>query len=51
MAALRTAAERVGKNDFTPLWAGQNVSGCREVGATEITLGLAKAFGPLIQAG
>lgn len=44
MAALRAPAERVGKDDFTPLWAGQNVSGCREVGATEITRALAQGF-------
>ena len=44
MAALRTQAERAGKNDFTPLWAGQNVSGCKAVGAAEITRGLAQGF-------
>lgn len=44
MAALRTQAERAGKDDFTPLWAGQNVSGCKAVGAAEITRGLALGF-------
>ncbi len=37
MVALRTAAERVGRDDFSSLWAGQNISGCREVSAAEIT--------------
>lgn len=44
MAALRAQAERAGQDDFTPLWAGQNVSGCREVGAAEITRALAQGF-------
>ncbi len=46
MAALRTQAERAGKDDFTPLWAGQNVSGCKDVDAAEITRGLALGFAP-----
>lgn len=46
MAALRTQAERAGKDDFTPLWAGQNVSGCKGVDAAEITRGLALGFVP-----
>lgn len=46
MAALRTQAERAGKDDFTPLWAGQNVSGCKAVGAAEITRALALGFLP-----
>jgi len=29
LAPLRAAAERVGSTDFTPLWAGQNTTGCR----------------------
>lgn len=37
IAPLRAAAEKAGSGDFTPLWAGQNVSGCREVGAAELT--------------
>ncbi|HEY2294815.1 MAG TPA: nitronate monooxygenase [Thermoanaerobaculia bacterium] len=41
IAPLRAKAESQGKGDFSPLWAGQNVSGCREVGAGEVTRGLA----------
>ncbi|MEZ5285130.1 MAG: DUF561 domain-containing protein [Vicinamibacterales bacterium] len=37
VAALRAHAERAGRDDFTPLWAGQNASGCREVPATALT--------------
>ena len=33
---LRTAAERAGRDDFSPLWAGQNVSGCRAVPARQL---------------
>lgn len=41
IAALRANAERQGKNDFSPHWAGQNVSGCRPVPAAELTRKLA----------
>ncbi|WP_020406137.1 NAD(P)H-dependent flavin oxidoreductase [Hahella ganghwensis] len=41
MAPLRAAAEKQGSGDFSPLWAGQNTSGCREISAAEITLNLA----------
>jgi nitronate monooxygenase len=34
---LRAAAEKTGSSDFTPLWAGQNASGCREIGAAALT--------------
>ena len=34
LAPLRAAAERAGSADFSPLWAGQNASGCREVSAS-----------------
>ncbi len=44
MGPLRTAAERQGLADFSPLWAGQNVSGCREVPAAELTTELARGF-------
>ena len=37
MAPLRAAAEKRGSGDFSPLWAGQNVSGCRPVGAADMT--------------
>ncbi len=35
-APLRAAAEKQGSGDFSPLWAGQNVSGCRAVPAAEM---------------
>ena len=34
---LRTVAETRGCSDFSPLWAGQNRSGCKELPASEIT--------------
>ena len=37
IAPLRAAAEKIGSADFTPLWSGQNVSGCRGIGAAELT--------------
>ena len=37
---LRAAAEARGSGDFSPLWAGQNASGCTEVPAAELTRGL-----------
>jgi nitronate monooxygenase len=37
LAPLRKAAESAGRGDFSPLWAGQNVSGCRPIGAGELT--------------
>ena len=37
IAPLRSAAERLGSSDFSPLWAGQNLSGCREIPAAELT--------------
>ncbi|RRR70523.1 MAG: nitronate monooxygenase [Candidatus Viridilinea halotolerans] len=40
MAPLRTRAEERGFTDFSPLWAGQNATGCRNVSAGELTLGL-----------
>ena len=40
-APLRVEAESRGNGDFSPLWAGQNVSGCREVGASVLTRELA----------
>lgn len=34
---LRTAAEAVGRPDFSPLWSGQNASACRDIPAAELT--------------
>ena len=39
-APLRARAESMGSGDFSPLWAGQNVSGCKEVPAAVLTLEL-----------
>ena len=44
VAPLRARAESLGSTDFTPLWAGQNVAGCREVPAAEITRALAEGL-------
>lgn len=41
MAPLRAKAESQGSGDFSPLWAGQNVSGCAEVSAAQLTRRLA----------
>lgn len=40
-APLRAHAEGLGSGDFSPLWAGQNVSGCSEIPAAELTRKLA----------
>jgi nitronate monooxygenase len=40
-SALRTRAESLGCEDFTPLWSGQDPSGCQEVSAAQLTRGLA----------
>ncbi|MFN2427512.1 MAG: NAD(P)H-dependent flavin oxidoreductase [Candidatus Binatia bacterium] len=41
IAPLRAKAEHAGSGDFSPLWAGQNVSGCKEVPAAVLTRELA----------
>ena len=41
MSPLRAEAERRGTGDFSPMWAGQNVSGCREISAADLTRALA----------
>jgi len=41
IAPLRTQAESRGSGDFSPLWAGQNVSGCKEIPAAQLTRELA----------
>jgi nitronate monooxygenase len=41
IAPLRRHAEERGSGDFSPLWAGQNVSGCRKVPAGQLTRELA----------
>jgi nitronate monooxygenase len=37
LAPLRKKAESAGTGDFSPLWAGQNVGGCKEIPAAELT--------------
>jgi nitronate monooxygenase len=37
VAPLRARAESLGRSDFSPLWAGQNTTGCKEVSATALT--------------
>jgi nitronate monooxygenase len=44
LAPLRAAAEARGLGDFTPLWAGQNASGCEAIGAAELTRRLCSGF-------
>ena len=41
---LRGKAEAQGSGDFSPLWAGQNTTGCRAVPAEEITHALAQGW-------
>jgi nitronate monooxygenase len=41
LAPLRASAEGLGRGDFSPLWAGQNASGCKEVPAAVLTRELA----------
>ena len=38
---LRARAEAMGSTDFSPLWAGQDTSGCRAMPAAELTRMLA----------
>ena len=40
---LRAKAESQGRDDFSPLWAGQNATGCREISAAELTRELGNA--------
>ncbi len=41
VAPLRVVAEKRDSGDFSPLWSGQNASGCREVPAAQLTRELA----------
>ena len=42
MAPLRAAAEALGLADFSPLWAGQNTSGCQAIPAAAMLRQLAR---------
>ena len=41
LASLRAKAESQDCGDFSPLWSGQNASGCREIPAADLTRELA----------
>jgi nitronate monooxygenase len=41
LGPLRAKAESMGLGDFSPLWAGQNVSGCKEISAAVLVRSLA----------
>lgn len=41
LGPLRAKAEGRGISDFSPLWSGQNASGCREIAAGDLTRALA----------
>lgn len=41
IAPFRVIAESHASGDFSPLWAGQNTTGCKEVSAGELTRQLA----------
>ena len=45
MTPLRAKAESTGSGEFSPLWAGQNTSGCKEVPAAILTRELAGDLG------
>jgi nitronate monooxygenase len=42
IAPLRAKAEALGSGDFSPLWSGQDASGCKAVPAAELTRMLAE---------
>src|SRR4051812_683255 len=44
IAPLRAKAEANGRGDFSPLWSGQNATGCREIPAAELTAALAEGL-------
>jgi len=44
--ALRAKAEALGRDEFSSMWAGQNVSGCREISAADLTRELGAAASP-----
>lgn len=44
IAPLRAWAEAQGLGDFSPLWAGQNTSGCKAIAAADLTRELAQGL-------
>ena len=45
MNAVRSIAESQEKSDFSPLWCGQNATGCQERSAAAVTVALAEELG------
>ena len=45
IAPLCAMAESQGSGDFSPLWSGQNASGCKEISAADLTRELARGCG------
>jgi nitronate monooxygenase len=41
IAPLRTKAESQGSSDFSPIWSGQNATGCKEIPAAQLVRELA----------
>jgi nitronate monooxygenase len=41
MTAVRKKSEASGLGDFSPLWCGQNATGCKEISASTLTKELA----------
>jgi nitronate monooxygenase len=41
IAPLRKAGEAIGSGDFSPLWSGQNATGCKAIPAAQLTRELA----------
>ena len=41
---LRARAESLGRGDFSPLWSGQNATGCRNIPAADLTMELAASL-------
>ena len=46
IAPLRAKAEGKGSGDFSPLWSGQNATGCKEIPAADLTRELAAGLKP-----
>jgi nitronate monooxygenase len=46
LAPLRAKAESQGSGDFSPLWCGQNATGCKEISAGDLTRELASLVIP-----
>ena len=51
LAALRRAAELRGSGDFSPLWCGQNATGCKAIPAVELMQELVRGIPSLSSTG